>query len=28
MVVGFAATIYLLSARLLGVFKLKNFKTN
>ena len=28
MIVGLAATIYLLSARLLGVFKIKNFKTN
>jgi len=28
MIVGLAAVIYLLSARLLGVFKIKNFKTN
>ena len=28
MIIGLAATIYLLSARLLGVFKIKNFKTN
>jgi len=28
MIVGLAAGIYLLSARLLGVFKIKNFKTN
>jgi putative peptidoglycan lipid II flippase len=28
MIVGLAAAIYLLSARLLGVFKIKNFKTN
>jgi len=28
MIVGAAAAIYLLSARLLGVFKIKNFKTN
>jgi len=28
MIVGLAATIYLLLSRLLGVFKIKNFKTN
>tara|TARA_B110000967_G_scaffold12427_1_gene12093 strand:+ start:68 stop:1594 length:1527 start_codon:yes stop_codon:yes gene_type:complete len=28
MIVGLSATIYLLTARLLGVFKIKNFKTN
>jgi putative peptidoglycan lipid II flippase len=28
MIVGLVASIYLLSARLLGVFKVKNFKTN
>ena len=28
MIVGFVAVIYLLLARLLGVFKIKNFKTN
>jgi len=28
MIVGLAAAMYLLSARLLGVFKIKNFKTN
>jgi putative peptidoglycan lipid II flippase len=28
MIVGLAATIYLLSARILGVFKIKNFNTN
>ena len=27
-IVGLTATIYLLLARLLGVFKVKNFKTN
>jgi putative peptidoglycan lipid II flippase len=28
MIVGLVAVIYLLSARLLGVFKIKNFNTN
>jgi len=28
MIVGLAAAIYLLTARLLGIFKIKNFKTN
>ena len=28
MIIGLVATIYLLSARLLGVFKIENFKTN
>ena len=28
MIVSIGATMYLLSARLLGVFKIKNFKTN
>jgi len=28
MIIGLTATIYLALARLLGVFKIKNFKTN
>jgi len=27
-IIGLTATIYLLCARMLGVFKLKNYKTN